>query len=80
MCWTNSTFVMSEVFVIVLVVMVVSVEGFEFKGDVPRRLAIFTFVVVVPLRDVVVRVEEDADSTTLVAGIVVDDFFIHRHV
>ena len=60
-----------------LVVMVVSVKGEEFKADVPRCLAIFTLVVVVPVLAVVVRVEEDADSTTLVAGVVVSDLFIH---
>ena len=59
-----------------LVVMVFSVVGEEFEADVPRCLAIFTLVVVVPVLAVVVRAEEDTDSTTLVAGVVVADLFI----
>ena len=56
---------------------IVSVVGVEFKADVPRCLAIFTFVVVVPVLAVAFRVEEDTDSTTLVAGVVVSDLLIH---
>ena len=62
------------------IVIVVSVVGFEFEADVPRCLAMFTFVVVVPVLAVAVRAEEDADSTTLVAGVVVFDLFINHGV
>jgi len=49
----------------------------EFEADAPRCFAIFTLVIVVPIVAVAVRVEEDADSTTLVAGVVVSDLLIH---
>jgi len=49
----------------------------EFEADAPRCFAIFTLVVVVPIVAVAVRVEEDTDSTTFVAGVVVSDLLIH---
>ena len=57
-----------------------SVVGEEFEADVPRCFAIFTFVVVVPVLAIAFRVEEEADSTTLVAGVVVSDLFISHGV
>ena len=62
---------------------IVSADWGEFKGDVPRCLAIFTLVVVEPERCALEAVadflgfEEDALAATLVAGVVL---FMCSHI